>query len=100
MVRPGRLSPDQRAVSGILLSVVRCESKREGGATTLLCGPPRRLVQAKSKSELPSIQYESELITSPPLTVVSDCQTPLPDAETGKHGAVVLAGNRFMLGGL
>ena len=39
-------------------------------------------------------------MTSPPLIVESDCQTPLPDAETGKQGAVVLVGFRFMLGGL
>jgi hypothetical protein len=56
--------------------------------------------QAVSKWAVRSVQYESELITSPPLTVESDCQTPLPLAETGKQGAVVLAGFRFILGAL
>ena len=76
------------------------ESERKEGGHNGIVWPPLRFVQAESKSALRSDQYESELMTSPPVIVESDCQTPLPDAENGKQGAVALLPLRVMLGGL
>lgn len=98
ILRPLRPPPDENAALAI---AVKCNDRMsrnaKRGSTQKSCGPLALFSRSRNRV---SPQYESELMTSPPAIVESDCQTPLPLAENGKQGAVVLLLLRVILGGL